>query len=59
MVIPFDLFSFTPTRTSGTFLFRPITRDGGAMVGVGPKLYDVVTGDGSTQFETNWQDVVY
>jgi hypothetical protein len=59
MVIPFDLFSFTPTRTSGTFLFRPITRDGGAMVGVGPKLYEVVTGDGSTQFETSWPNVVY
>lgn len=59
MSIPFDLFTFTPTRTGGTFLFRPITRDGGARVAVGPNLYDVVTGDGQPDFADFWQELVY
>ena len=59
MSIPFDLFTFTPTRTGGTFLFRPITRDGGSRVSVGPRLYDVVTGDGEPDFADFWRDLVY
>jgi hypothetical protein len=40
-VIPFDLFQPRSTRASGSFVFRPLTRDGGQMVRDGPALYDL------------------
>lgn len=40
-IVPFDLFTPQSTRNSGSFVFRPLTRDGGQMVRDGPALFDL------------------
>jgi hypothetical protein len=54
MVIPFNLFTTTPSKRSGTIAFRPLTRDGGAKVALPVELYDV-TGNGGLGMQ-GWQD---
>jgi hypothetical protein len=43
--LPYDLFFPTSSRSSGTFAFRPLTRDGGQRLLVAKKLYGL-TADG-------------
>ena len=45
MTIPFDLILPQSTRRKWSIGFRPLTSDGGQMLEIGPKLYDV-TADG-------------
>ena len=40
--IPFDLFLMKSTTAQARFGFRPLTRDGGQMVHVGTRLYDLM-----------------
>lgn len=54
ITIPFDLFSMEHTKSSGTFSFRPLTRDGGARVVLPMELYGV-TGAGDSSVN-GWQD---
>jgi len=42
LVIPLDLFFARSTRREASFMFRPLTRDGGQMVYDGPELYSLV-----------------
>jgi hypothetical protein len=42
IVIPLDLFFARSTRREASFMFRPLTRDGGQMVYDGPELYSIV-----------------
>jgi hypothetical protein len=56
--VPFQLFFPRSSPTTGTFAFRPLTRDGGQMVGVGKRLYDV-TGAGSLgAFAKGWEQLL-
>src|SRR5690606_5211241 len=52
--IPFELFLLNSTRRGGTFAFRPLTRDGGQMVGVGNRLYGVVEGGNVDKLIDTW-----
>lgn len=40
--IPFELFLTNSTRRRGTFAFRPLTRDGGQVLGRSKRLYGIV-----------------
>jgi hypothetical protein len=42
ITIPFDFYSLFSTRQSTTIELKPLTRDGGAIVQDGPKLYPIV-----------------
>jgi len=46
VAIPLDLLQVTSSRRQGVFAFRPLTKDGGQRLGVGPRLFDV-TSDGT------------
>ena len=56
ITVPYELFLVNSTRRGGTFGFRPLTRDGGQRLSVGPRLYplaesgnvDAVTNDWDT-----------
>lgn len=41
--VPLELFLVTRSRQGGTFGFRPLTKDGGQQLDVGPRLYDIVS----------------
>lgn len=43
--LPLDLFFPKSTRSSASFLFRPLTRDGGQMARDGTPIYDLITSD--------------
>jgi hypothetical protein len=51
--VPFELFLPESTRAVGNFGFRPLTRDGGQMLGIGPRLYGVsASGNADELFDT-------
>ena len=52
--IPFELFLTNSTKQSGTFAFRPITRDGGAMLGVQGRLHSVTGGGSRGEVMREW-----
>jgi len=52
--VPFQLFFPRSSPTTGTFAFRPLTRDGGQMVGVGKRLYDVTGAGYLGAFSKDW-----
>jgi hypothetical protein len=56
VVIPFDLFTTSPTKSRGGIAFRPLTRDGGAKVGLPIELNSVVSNGGINQ--NGWQDTM-
>jgi hypothetical protein len=41
LAIPLDLFQVGSTRSTGVFGFRPLTKDGGQRLSIGPRLYDL------------------
>lgn len=51
--VPFDLFLLNSTRRGGVFAFRPLTRDGGQMLGV-RRLYGVVDGGNIDRLVDDW-----
>ncbi|MEQ9639180.1 MAG: YjbH domain-containing protein [Alphaproteobacteria bacterium] len=51
--VPFELFLPQSTTSRGSFAFRPLTRDGGQMLGIGPRLYYVTQrGNKNAIFDT-------
>jgi hypothetical protein len=51
--VPFELFLPESTRAVSNFGFRPLTRDGGQMLGIGPRLYGVsASGNADELFDT-------
>jgi hypothetical protein len=48
IVLPLDLFALNSSRRSGSFGFRPLTKDGGQKLNISPRLYDL-TGEGTLQ----------
>jgi hypothetical protein len=56
MSIPLDMFLLrSSTRIMG-FAFRPITRDGGQRVSVGPRLQGVIGSDNATNIRKSWEE---
>tara|TARA_B100000029_G_scaffold321696_1_gene314132 strand:- start:179 stop:1393 length:1215 start_codon:yes stop_codon:yes gene_type:complete len=54
LAIPFQLFLPTSTSSTGRFGFRPLTRDGGQMLIVSPRLYDVTRGGNLHNLVKDW-----
>jgi hypothetical protein len=54
MRIPFELFLTSSTKQTGTFAFRPITRDGGGTLGVQGRLYGVTSGGSRGEVMREW-----
>jgi hypothetical protein len=52
--IPFELFLTNSTKQTGTFSFRPITRDGGAMLGMQGALHSVTSGGSKGEVMRDW-----
>ncbi|WP_439815453.1 YjbH domain-containing protein [Zavarzinia sp. CC-PAN008] len=52
--VPLEWFLQSSTAQTSTYLFRPVTRDGGAMLGVGPRLYDLTGEDRPTTFDRDY-----
>jgi hypothetical protein len=56
--IPFDLFLTNSTTQRGTFGFRPITRDGGARLGMQSALYGIVTSNNAKKLIHRWDELL-
>jgi hypothetical protein len=56
--IPFDLFLTKSTTQRGTFGFRPITRDGGAKLGMQSALYGIVTSNNAKKLIHRWDELL-
>jgi hypothetical protein len=54
MVIPLDLFLLRSSKSRARFEFRPLTRDGGQMLNITPRLYDLTTRDDNRALENDW-----
>ncbi len=54
ITIPFDLFTGEPTRSTGSVGYRPLTRDGGQMVGTPDRLYDMTQGANDASMNQGW-----
>jgi hypothetical protein len=54
MRIPFDLFLTKSTTQKGTFAFRPITRDGGARLGMQSRLHGIATSANVNKLIHHW-----
>jgi hypothetical protein len=55
VVFPFQLFFPRSAPTTGSFAFRPLTRDGGQMVSVGKRLYDITGAHSLKAFARDWR----
>ena len=56
MRIPLDMFLLRSSTHTMNFLFRPLTRDGGQMVNVGPRASGVPASDGYDRIMKSWDD---
>jgi hypothetical protein len=56
--IPFDVFSTRSSTAGGTFGFRPLTKDGGQKLNVGPRLYDVTSGGSLNSIARDWGKIL-
>ena len=54
MIIPLDLFTLRSSKSSARFEFRPLTRDGGQMLDISPRLNDLVTRDSKSAIDGDW-----
>lgn len=52
--VPFELFLPQSSTARGSFAFRPLTRDGGQMLGVGPRLYYMTKRGNSEAIFDTW-----
>jgi hypothetical protein len=52
--IPLELLLTRRTQQTASFLFRPLTRDGGQKLGVGPRLFDFFENRNRGDFEREW-----
>ncbi len=57
--IPFDIFFSQSSRTQGTFVFRPLTRDGGQRARDGKDLYSETDGGDLGHIDETWPEVVH
>jgi len=58
IAVPFELFSLASSQQHGVFAFRPLTKDGGQRLDVGPRLYDVTVGGNLDGIATNWDRIL-
>jgi hypothetical protein len=56
--IPFDLFMTKSTTQRGTFGFRPITRDGGARLGMQSRLHGIVNSNNAKRLIHKWSKLL-
>ena len=54
VTVPFDLFFSKTSTKTGSFAFRPLTRDGGQKIGIGPRLYDVTGASSNRAIMHDW-----
>ncbi len=52
--IPLELLLTRRTQQTGNFLFRPLTRDGGQKLAIGPRLFDFFENRNRADFEREW-----
>ncbi len=52
--LPFDLLFTQSSTRNGSFAFRPLSRDGGQMLSISPRLYDVVGSTNYKQIDRSW-----
>ncbi len=52
--IPLELLLTRRTQQTGNFLFRPLTRDGGQKLAIGPRLNDFFENRNRADFEREW-----
>lgn len=52
--VPFDLFSTRSSTVNGSFAFRPLTKDGGQRLAIGPRLYDITSGGSLDSIARDW-----
>lgn len=57
--IPLDTLSTKYSRGGSTFFFRPLTRDGGQRVSVGPKLIGMVSSHDAWRLNETWRDFMH
>ena len=56
--VPFDVFLPESSRRGSTYAFRPLTRDGGQLVGVGKRLYSLVDGGNLDAIMADWSTLL-
>lgn len=54
ITVPLQLFLTRSTRETGTFSFRPLTRDGGQRVSIANRLYPLVDEGGIVSIDRSW-----
>lgn len=54
---PMELFLQTHTRQMNHFMFRPLTRDGGQKLHVGPELYGYIDNNQVYDLQKEWMDI--
>jgi hypothetical protein len=52
--IPLDLFFGSPTQAKATYVYRPLTRDGGQMLDIKKPLYDETDGADADTLGEDW-----
>ena len=52
--IPLELLLTRRTQQTGNFAFRPLTRDGGQKLSIGPRLFDFFENRSRADFERDW-----
>lgn len=57
--IPLDALSTNYSRGGSTFFFRPLTRDGGQRVNVGPRLIGMVNSNDAWRLNETWRDFMH
>lgn len=58
ITVPFDLFATRSSTASGSFAFRPLTKDGGQRLSIGPRLYDVTAGGNINSIARDWGQIL-
>jgi Exopolysaccharide biosynthesis protein YbjH len=58
MIIPLDLFLLRSSKSNAGFVFRPLTRDGGQMLDIAPRLNELVNQDRKAGLERDWTHIL-
>jgi Exopolysaccharide biosynthesis protein YbjH len=56
--IPLDLLFGQPTKQYASYVFRPLTRDGGQMLGIANPLYGVTDGTDAQSLAHDWPSIL-
>jgi len=57
--IPLDALSINHSRAGSTLFFRPLTRDGGQRVNVGPRLIGMANSHDAWRLNETWRDFMH